>query len=116
MSHTFHVSDEQYAEIFSYAQSHDETPETLFQAWVSEVVRQEAQRSRAKAQMDQKEKEADEEGPLDLLQIAGIFSVGEPGWADRHDEVFGMTQVLTTDHHFEQAGFVQVPKEARRYR
>ena len=116
MSHTFHVSDEQYAEIFSYAQSHDETPETLFQAWVSEVVRQEAQRSRAKAKMDQKEKEADEERPLDLLQIAGIFSVGEPGWADRHDEVFGMTQVLTTDHHFEQAGFVQVPKEARRYR
>ncbi len=89
MSHTFRVSDEEYAEIVSYAQSHDETPETLFQAWVSEVIRQEAQRSRSRAQINQKAKEADEEGPLDLLQIAGMFSVGEPGWADRHDEVFG---------------------------
>ncbi len=21
-----------------------------------------------------------------LLQVAGMFSIGEPGWADRHDE------------------------------
>ena len=89
MSHTFQISDEEYTKIFSYAQSHNETPEALFQAWVSEVIRQEAQRSRIRAQMDQDRQEADEEGPLDLLQIAGIFSVGEPGWADRHDEIFG---------------------------
>jgi predicted nucleic acid-binding protein len=29
---------------------------------------------------------------------------------------FGITQALTTDHHFEQAGFVLVPEEARRQR
>jgi hypothetical protein len=34
MSHTFQVSDEEYANIVSYAQSHDETPETLFRYWV----------------------------------------------------------------------------------
>lgn len=27
---------------------------------------------------------------------------------------FGITQALTTDHHFEQAGFVQVPEEVRK--
>jgi predicted nucleic acid-binding protein len=31
-------------------------------------------------------------------------------------EYFGMTEALTTDHHFEQAGFIQVPEETRRYR
>ena len=63
--------------------------------------------------MDQKEKEANEERPLDLLQIAGIFSVGEPDWADRHDEVFGGGMTLPTKN---QAGFVLVPEEARRQR
>ncbi|HEX6121868.1 MAG TPA: hypothetical protein VFY89_01845 [Ktedonobacterales bacterium] len=23
-----------------------------------------------------------------LFQIAGMFAIGEPGWADRHDEAF----------------------------
>ncbi len=60
--------------------------------------------------------EAQEEEPLDLLQIAGMFSIREPSWADRHDEIFGTTQALTTDHHFEQARFVQVPESVRRHR
>jgi hypothetical protein len=59
-----------------------ETPEMLFQAWVNEVIRQEAQRSQLREQANQEEQEEYEEGPLDLLQIAGIFSLGEPGWAD----------------------------------
>jgi hypothetical protein len=58
--------------------------------------------------------EEQEDEPLDLLQIAGMFSIGESGWADRHDEIFGITQALTTDHHFEQACFVQVPESVRR--
>jgi predicted nucleic acid-binding protein len=31
-------------------------------------------------------------------------------------ERFGIGQAITTDHHFEQAGFVQVPEEVRKYR
>lgn len=89
MSHTFQVSEEQYAKLMAYAAEQRETPETLFQAWVSEVIRQEAERSRLREQTNQKEQEAHEEGPLNLLQIAGMFSIGEPGWADRHDEIFG---------------------------
>jgi hypothetical protein len=87
MDHTFQVSEEQYAKLTAYAVEQKETPETLFQAWVSEVIRQEAERSRLREQANQKEQE--EEGSLDLLQIAGMFSIGEPGWADRHDEIFG---------------------------
>jgi hypothetical protein len=34
MSHTFHVSDEQYANMVAYAEGRDETPETLFRYWV----------------------------------------------------------------------------------
>ena len=89
MSHTFQVSEEQYAKLTAYALEQKKTPETLFQAWVSEVICQEAERSRLREQANQKEQGEYEEGPLDLLQIAGIFSIGEPGWADRHDEIFG---------------------------
>jgi len=89
MYHTFQVSEEQYAKLTAYALEQKETPEALFQGWVSEVLRQEAQRSRLREQANQKEQEEQEEGPLDLLQIAGIFAIGEPGWIDRHDEIFG---------------------------
>ncbi len=38
MSHTFEVSEEQYADIAAYAKSIHETPESLFQAWVQELI------------------------------------------------------------------------------
>lgn len=68
MSHLFQLSDEQYAKLAAYAAQHKQTPETLFQAWLSEVTQ--------------------EEDILNspLSQIAGMFAIGEPGWADRHDE------------------------------
>jgi hypothetical protein len=34
MSHTFQISDEEYANIVAYTEGRDETPETLFQYWV----------------------------------------------------------------------------------
>jgi hypothetical protein len=45
-------------------------------------------------QANQKEREEQEEGPLDLLQIAGMFSIGEPSWIDRHDKIFSGEKVL----------------------
>ena len=38
MSHTFEVSEEQYADIAAYAKSIHETPESLFQAWVQGMI------------------------------------------------------------------------------
>src|SRR5260370_33200699 len=34
MSHTFHISDDLYANMVAYTDGGDETPETLFQYWV----------------------------------------------------------------------------------
>ncbi len=68
MSHLFQLSDEQYAKLAAYAAQHKQTPETLFQAWLSEVTQEEDILN----------------GPL--FQVAGMFAIGEPGWSDRHDE------------------------------
>jgi hypothetical protein len=38
MSHTFEVSEDQYADIEAYAKSAHETPESLFQAWVQGMI------------------------------------------------------------------------------
>ena len=38
MSHIFRLSDEQYNRLAAYAAHHKQTPEKLFQAWVSEVT------------------------------------------------------------------------------
>jgi len=49
MSHTFQVSDEQYANIVAYTAGRDETPETLFRYWVKVLA------STPREQADQKE-------------------------------------------------------------
>ena len=38
MSHTFQVSEEQYADLAAYAEAINETPELVFQAWVQGIV------------------------------------------------------------------------------
>ena len=70
MSHVFQLSDEQYARLAAYAAQHKQTPETLFQTWVNEVINN-----------------AEEEILNDpLFQLAGIFAIGDPDLADKHDE------------------------------
>ncbi len=83
MSHIFQLSDEQYASLAAYAAKHKQTPEMLFQAWLSEVLHNEKDATRTYA-----EQVRSEEDILNspLFQIAGIFAIGEPGWADKHDE------------------------------
>ena len=39
MGHTFQTSDEQYAKLAAYAAQQGQTPETLFQEWVSMITR-----------------------------------------------------------------------------
>ena len=38
----------------------------------------------------------EEELSSPLFQVAGIFAIGEPGWADRHDEY--LTDAYIEDH------------------
>jgi hypothetical protein len=46
MSHTFHVSEEEYADLAAYAEGINETPDWVFQAWVQGMIdRMEARKS-----------------------------------------------------------------------
>ena len=75
MSHVFQLSDEQYARLSAYAAQRKQTPETLFQKWVNEVIH-----------------DAQEEISNDpLFQLAGVFAIGDPDLADKHDEYLAAT-------------------------
>ena len=92
MSHVFQISDDLYEKLVAYAAQREQTPETLFLAWVSEITRRldtskttdydhMGQANRVERTIREKEMS---ESPL--LQVAGFFAIGDPGWADRHDE------------------------------
>ncbi len=102
MSHIFQVSDEQYAKLAAYAAQQKQTPERLFLIWVSEIAQrwEEATTSNGreyehKSSVSQQENEG-QIGEHPLLQIAGLFAIGEPDWADRHDEY--LAEVYADDH------------------
>lgn len=77
MSHVFQLSDEQYARLSAYAAQRKQTPETLFQKWVEEVIH-DAQ-------------EGISNDPL--FQLAGIFAIGDPDLAEKHDEYLAETSI-----------------------
>ena len=86
MSHMFQLSDEEYAKLAAYAAQRKQTPEMLFQSWLSEVthaVKEPISKSTSYAERVEREEEL-HNSPL--FQVAGIFAIGEPGWADKHDE------------------------------
>ncbi|HEY4035615.1 MAG TPA: hypothetical protein VGL94_16785 [Ktedonobacteraceae bacterium] len=94
MNHIFQVSDEQFTKLAAYAAEQKQTPEALFQSWVSEVIYQlEVSTSSYRKQVHQQKQETNETESLNhpLLQVAGLFAIGEPGWADRHDEHLAST-------------------------
>ena len=90
MSHTFQLSDEQYARLAAYAARQKQTPERLFQDGVREVT-YDVQES----PLCSSPKEEYEPGSL-LFQVAGMFAIGEPGWADKHDEY--LAEACTDEH------------------
>jgi hypothetical protein len=54
MSHTFHVSEEEYADLAAYAEGINETPDWVFQAWVQGMIdRMEARKSALRDQVNQ---------------------------------------------------------------
>lgn len=71
MSHVFQLSDEQYEKLAAYAAKRKETVEMLFQQWVNEVTH-----------------DLEEERLNDpLFQLAGIFAIGDPDLAEKHEVV-----------------------------
>lgn len=95
MSHIFRLSDEQYNGLAAYAARRKQTPEKLFQAWVSEVTH------KVKEPLPQIHKEQMSGEELEshpLLAAAGMFAIGEPGWADKHDEYLAETYIEKHDN------------------
>lgn len=102
MSHMFQISDELYAKLAAFAAQQKQTPEKLFLNWVSEIARRWEEASitngreyEHKSPVSQPE-QGEQRGEHPLLQIAGIFAIGEPGWADRHDEY--LAEAYVDDH------------------
>jgi len=90
MAHDFKISDEQYAKLAAYAAQQKETPETLFQEWVRAVTgNMDNPLPSSSVKPTGKEGLTGRNGELlsgPLFQVAGMFAIGEPGWADKHDE------------------------------
>jgi hypothetical protein len=97
MSHIFQLSDEQYAKLAAYAAQHQQTPEMLFQAWVREVIHNvETSTSPGRAKQADREIQGGHEGETlnsPLFRVAGMFAIGESGWADKHDEYLAETYI-----------------------
>ena len=94
MDHIFQTSEEQYAKLAAYAAQRGQTPESLFQEWVKEVTR-----DTDKLPATRQKKAANNEKELlntPLLEVAGMFAIGEPGWADRHDEY--LAEIFLENH------------------
>ena len=95
MGHAFQTSDEQYAKLAAYAAERGQTSETLFQEWVSIITRDtEKLPSVSNVKPTGHERQAEREEALlnsPLFQVAGMFAIGEQGWADRHDEYLAET-------------------------
>ena len=82
MSHTFQVSDEEYTKLVNYANWRGESIESIFQEWVDAFADwMEFRKSFLKKQAGLEE-DKEELSKHPLLQIAGMFSVGGPDWAE----------------------------------
>jgi len=99
MEHVFQTSDEQYAKLEAYATQQGQTPESLFQEWVRMITRDTEKlpaMGRVKSSSQEQVEREDELLNSPLFQVAGVFAIGEQGWADRHDEYLAETYL---DHH-----------------
>ncbi len=98
MSHVFTVPDEQYVRLEELARQRGTTVEDLFRAWLRTVIAKsdnqaddssllEAQARWIAANPGLTPPTISEIREHPLLQAAGIFASGAPGWAERHDEI-----------------------------
>ena len=80
MSHTIAISNEQYERLEALASQRGQTPEETLAALLRDALPRNGHQPEASDDL--------ENSPL--FQIAGIFTGDiEPGWTERHDEIFG---------------------------
>jgi hypothetical protein len=95
MGHTFQTSDEQYEKLAAYAAQQGQTPEMLFEEWLSTITRDTEKLPSVKntkpAERDEQTGREEEVLSSPLLDVAGMFAICESGWADRHDEYVAET-------------------------
>ncbi len=91
MSHVFQIPDDLYTELVTYASQRNQTPEALFLAWARGVTQKQEESMTSGTsepknvnQPEHGQREEDVQSPL--FQIAGMFAINEPGWADKHDQ------------------------------
>ncbi len=95
VGHIFEIDDDEYTQLEQVARQQGSTAETLFRAWMKSVTTTEARevrsaRARWAALSPSVELPTDEDlRTHPLLRVVGIGAMHEPGWADRHDAVFG---------------------------
>src|SRR5260370_28202941 len=100
MGHAFQTSDEQYAKLAAYAAERGQTPETLFQEWVSMITRDTEKLPSVSGvkPTDHEHQPEREEALLNspLFEVAGMFAIAEQGSADRPDE--NLPETYMEDH------------------
>ncbi|HEX6484570.1 MAG TPA: hypothetical protein VF043_37470 [Ktedonobacteraceae bacterium] len=100
MSHIFQLSDEEYTKLAVYAKQHKQTPEKLFKSWVNEMTHRVKEPTAASRKQQTRQRQQEESNGEDLnsplFQVAGMFAIGDPGWADRHDEY--LAEAYIEDH------------------
>lgn len=82
--HTIAISNEQYERLEALASQRGQTPEEMLAALLRDALPRNGHQPAASAETD------DDLEHSPLFQIAGIFTGDiEPGWTERHDEIFG---------------------------
>lgn len=100
MSHTIQIPDDIYEKLAAYAAQWKQTPEALFLDWANTLTHRWEETTAMELGdceqevMDRDDKE-EELATQSLLRISGMFAIGEPGWADRHDEYLAETYLDT---------------------
>lgn len=90
MGHTLELTEDEYTRLEDYARRMGRTPHELVAEWLASMAMPPATSAPASTEEHDEERPPTEEELREhpILRIAGMLSVGMPGWADRHDEAF----------------------------
>lgn len=88
MSHSFQVSDDTYHTLTTFAAAHGQTPEDLFEAWVSEMT---AQSTREPIMAARNGYTTYDPADDPLAPFLGAFEATAPDLVRRHDDYLGDT-------------------------
>lgn len=90
MGHVLELTDDEYTRLEAYARERGRTPHQLVTEWLASVsAPSESRKPAERAEQEEVPPPTEEElREQPILRVAGMLSVGIPGWADRHDEAF----------------------------